>query len=89
MELINAIKKQDQILAIKLIESGDIDVGYMDEHNNTALTWACGCSMKEVVNESTDSLTMTSVSLALIATGKSKPEQISNGGYIALMRACK
>ena len=75
MELINAIKNYHETLAIKLIESGTIDFGYISENGRTALINACAVGMKEVA-------------LALIATGESKPEQVDNYNGTALIHAC-
>lgn len=63
-------------ILLALIEDGKIDVGYVNADKNTALMFACAFGNEEIA-------------LALLATGKSKPNNYGCLNITALYYACK
>jgi ankyrin repeat protein len=67
--LINAIKSRNTDIALSLILYNDFD--YTDNNGDTVLICACEYNMKIVA-------------IALLATGKSKPDHINDFGDTSL-----
>ena len=75
MDLIKACESNDAEKALGLIMNNNTNLGIVDSHGRTALILASICN--------------TTVALKLIKTGHSKPEQVDNFGYTALICACR
>jgi hypothetical protein len=71
----NITSNTDIIEIIKIINDNNFDENEVDGNGNTALIWACIHSWPEVA-------------MALIQTGRSKPEHVNNSGETALILAC-
>ena len=48
MDLINAIKSRNEILAFELLVKPNIDCNYVNSYGETALIWACRKNMETV-----------------------------------------
>ena len=78
MDLIKACESNDTEKARGLIMNNDTNLDIIDSYGRTALIWTI---LYDRYN--------TTVILKLIKTGHSKPEQVDDNGYTALIFACE
>jgi len=76
MELMNAIKEENEKLTLEILERENININQVNKNEWTVLIWACAIGMESVV-------------LKLLEREEINVNQVEDAGYTALQWACR